>query len=176
MTGERGKRSRGVTWYVGFFVSLGGVLWRPWAFQNRMMISLTGFYSSWLFSVSWQGLFPDSNTGFHRLNPSFVWGASQVVSAVALYTCCCVSCHLLLGTAPLRMHFHLPANISAPLFASPRLSTTRKCLIGKRRSVCMCMWMHAFVCELESMFSSFCMPVYVCVCMCWTGSHSSLDH
>ncbi len=72
---------------------------------------------SCVFSISWQGLFPDSNTCFHGLNPPFVCGASQVVSAVAMYTCCCVSCHLLLATALLRVNFFfffLLVNISCP--------------------------------------------------------------
>lgn len=128
-----------------------------------------------MFSLSWQGLFLDGNTGFHWLNPPFVCEASRVVSAVALYTCCCVSCHPPSGYRLPQGGIFICLLTSLPLLIASRLhSTTRKCLIGKRRSVCMCVWMHAFVSELESMFSSLC--VYVCVCMCWTDIHSSFVH
>lgn len=44
----------------------------------------------------------------------------------------------------------------------------------KELCVCMRLWMHAFVCELESMLCSFC--VHACVCMYGTSIHSSIVH
>lgn len=106
---------------------------------------------------SGEDTFQTAWVAFNGSASTFVYGATQVVSAVVLYTCLCVSCLLPCGCGPSRLNFNLPVLFSLCLlldYTPPKVKCQqREFCVPVCVDFCLWTWKHAL------------QPQCACLCM-----------